>query len=75
MKRLVCLVLALVMVLSMTACGKDKKQEAKEYDGAALLQAILEQVKFSDTMTSVGEFASQVFRFSTIKTMVSFSRV
>ena len=61
MKRLVCLVLALVMVLSMTACGKDKKQEAKEYDGAALLQAILEQVKFSDTMTSVGEFASLYF--------------
>ena len=61
MIRLVCLVLALVMVLSMTACGKDKKQEAKEYDGAALLQAILEQVKFSDTMTSVGEFASLYF--------------
>ena len=61
MKRLVCLVLAFVMVLSMTACGKDKKQEAKEYDGAALLQAMLEQVKFSDTMTSVGEFASLYF--------------
>ena len=61
MKRFVCLVLAIVMVFAMTACGKDNKQEAKEYDGAALLQSLLEQVKFSDTMTSVGDFASLYF--------------
>ena len=61
MKRFVCLLLAVVMVLSMTACGKDKKQETKEYDGAALLQAMLEQVKFDDTMSGVGEFASLYF--------------
>ena len=54
MKRFVCLLLAVVMVLSMTACGKDKKQETKEYDGAALLQAMLAQVKFDDTMSGVG---------------------
>ena len=61
MKRFVCLVLAIVMVFAMTACGKDNKQEAKEYDGAALLQSLLEQVKFSDTMTGVGDFASLYF--------------
>ena len=61
MKRFVCLLLAVVMVLSMTACGKDKKKESKEYDGAALLQAMLEQVKFDDTMSGVGEFASLYF--------------
>ena len=58
MKRFVCLLLAVVMVLSMTACGKDKKQETKEYDGAALLQAMLEQVKFDDTMSGVGDTTS-----------------
>ena len=61
MKRLLCLALAFVMVFSITACGKEKKQTAKEYDGAAILQAMLEQVQFKDTMTSVGDFASLYF--------------
>jgi hypothetical protein len=40
MKRFVCFFLAIVMLLAMTACGKDEP-EVKEYDGAALMQALL----------------------------------
>ena len=61
LKKIVCLLLAVVMVLSMTACGKEKKEETKEYDGAALMQALLNQVKFDDTMSSVGDFATLYF--------------
>jgi hypothetical protein len=61
LKKIVCLLLAVVMVLSMTACGKEKKEETKEYDGNALLQALLSQVKFDDTMSSVGDFATLYF--------------
>lgn len=60
MKRLVCLMLAILMVLSMAACGKEEP-EVKEYDGAALMQALLEQVKFDDALSSVGDFASLYF--------------
>lgn len=61
LKKIICLLLAVVMVLSMTACGKDKKEETKEYDGNALMQALLNQVKFDDAMSSVGDFATLYF--------------
>ena len=61
LKKIVCLLLAVIMVLSMTACGKEKKEETKEYDGNALMQALLNQVKFDDAMSSVGDFATLYF--------------
>ena len=62
LKRIVCLLLAVMMVLSMAACGdKKEKEEAKEYDGNALMQALLNQVKFDDAMSSVGDFATLYF--------------
>ena len=57
-KKILCLLLAVVMVLSMTACGGKDTPEAKEYDGNALMQALLNQVKFDDAMSSVGDFAT-----------------
>lgn len=60
-KKILCLLLAVVMVLSMTACGGKDTPEAKEYDGNALMQALLNQVKFDDAMSSVGDFATLYF--------------
>ena len=61
LKKIVCLLLAVIMVLSMVACGKEEKEETKEYDGNALMQALLAQVKFDDAMSSVGDFATLYF--------------
>ena len=62
LKRIVCLLLAVVMALSMAACGGKKAPEkAKEYDGDALMQALLSKVQFADTMSSVGDFATLYF--------------
>lgn len=60
-KRLICFLLALVMVLSMTACGGKKDEPAKNYNGEAIMQALLAQVKFDDTLSSVGDFATLYF--------------
>ena len=60
MKRLMSLVLAIVLVLSLAACGKDAP-ETKEYNGESLMQALLEQVAFDDTLSSVGDFAGLYF--------------
>lgn len=59
MKKLMSLLLAVVLVLSMAACGKD--EVTMDYDGSALTQALLDQVSFEDTLTSVGNFASLYF--------------
>jgi len=59
-KKLICFLLAVLMVLSMTACG-GKDESAKEYNGEALMQALLTQVQFDDTLSSVGDFASLYF--------------
>ena len=50
LKKIVCLLLAVVMVLSMAACGKKEPEKAKEYDGAALMQALLDQVKIDTSL-------------------------
>lgn len=60
-KKMICFLLALTMALSMTACGGKDDAPAKEYDGQALMQALLEQVQFDDTMSSVGDFATLYF--------------
>ena len=59
-KKIICFLLAILMVLSMTACG-GKGESAKEYNGEALMQALLTQVQFDDTLSSVGDFASLYF--------------
>ena len=61
LKKIVCLLLAVIMVLPMPACGKEKNEDVKEYDGNALMQALLNQVKFDDAMSSVGDFATLYF--------------
>ena len=60
-KRILCFVLCVLMLLSMTACGGKKDEPAKEYDGEALMQALLANVQFADTLSSVGNFASLYF--------------
>ena len=58
--RVLALMLALVLALSMAACG-GKKEADKEYNGKALMKTLLNEVTFSDTLTSVGEFGSLYF--------------
>ena len=60
-KRIVSIVLMAVMVLSMTACGADPEKPGKAYDVPALVQSILKQVKFADTLSEVGASATLYF--------------
>lgn len=56
--RFVCLLLVIATVLPLAACGKKKETN---YDGEALLQSLLTQVKFDDTLESVGDRALLYF--------------
>lgn len=46
------------MMLPFAGC---KQEETKEYDAPALVQSILNQVQFADTLTSVGDGAALYF--------------
>lgn len=60
-KRILCLLLCAVMVLSATACAQDPEEPGKQYDVPAVVQSILNQVTFADTLSSVGDAASLYF--------------
>ncbi len=60
-KRIMSIFLAGVMVLSMTACAPDPEKPGKAIDVPSLVQSILKQVTFADTLTAVGASATLYF--------------
>ena len=58
-KRIFSLVLVLVACLNMAACGGN--QQETTYDGPALVNSILAQVAFADTLKDVGDSAALYF--------------
>ena len=60
-KKVVSVILAAVMVLSMVGCGQDPEKPEKKYDVPALVQSILKQVAFADTLSAVGTSAALYF--------------
>ena len=60
-KNIVSVILAAVMVLSMVGCGKDPQTPEKKYDVPAVVQSILKQVTFADTLSAVGTSATLYF--------------
>ena len=62
MKKLLAMVLAAVMVLSMTACGGSEKEEkGGSVNGEALFQVLLEQVTYDSLLTDQGQVAAMFF--------------
>ena len=59
MKRIWVCILAAVMLFSMTACGTNS--EKKDVDGAAMVQALLNQVTFASPMSDMGDSAFLYF--------------
>ena len=59
--KVLSLLLAVAMVISMTACSPDPEKPAKKYDVPALVNSILTQVSFDDTLTEVGVSAGLYF--------------
>ena len=60
-KKVVSMILAAVMVLSMVGCGENPDRPEKKYDVPALVKSILKQVTFADTLSAVGTSASLYF--------------
>ena len=60
-KRIVSIVLAVVMVLSMTACGQDPEKPPKAIDVPLVVQSIRNQVTFADPLSEVGASAMLYF--------------
>ncbi len=51
LKKVLSLVLAAAMVMSMTACGKDPETPPEQYDVPALVQSIVNQVRFAEELS------------------------
>ena len=60
-KNVLSVILVAVMILSMVGCGENPDTPAKKYDVPALVQSILKQVTFADTLTAVGTSAALYF--------------
>ena len=60
-KNVFSVILAAVMVLSMVGCGENPEKPEKKYDAPALVQSILKQVTFADTLSAVGTSAALYF--------------
>ncbi len=60
-KRIVSLLLAVIAVLSITACTPEDPQPGRTYDVPALVQSILKQVAFADDLEAVGDSAALYF--------------
>ena len=58
-KKVISLLLVFCMLLPFAGC---KPAEEKEYDAPALVQSILSQVQFADTLTDVGTSAAMYFQ-------------
>lgn len=59
-KKLTALLLLAAMALSLAACGP-QTNTPKNYDGPALVQSLLRQLAFADTLSDVGESAQLYF--------------
>lgn len=62
MKKILSLLLAAVMLLSLTACGGDEEeQEGGSVNGEALFQVLLEEVTYDSLLTDQGQVAAMFF--------------
>lgn len=62
MKKFLAMLLAVVLVLSMTACGGSEKEEkGGSVNGEALFQVLLEQVTYDSLLTDQGQVAAMFF--------------
>lgn len=62
MKKFLSLLLATVMLLSMTACGgTEEEEEAGSVNGEALFQVLLEEVTYDSLLTDQGQVAAMFF--------------
>lgn len=62
MKKVLAMLLAAVMLLSMTACGGSEKEEiGSAVNGEALFQVLLEQVTYDSLLTDQGQVAAMFF--------------
>ena len=62
MKKVLAMLIAAVMVFSMTACGGSEKEEkGSSVNGEALFQVLLQQVTYDSLLTDQGQVAAMFF--------------